>query len=114
MRKSASSGMEQRERMAQVKGRMAELEKVVREEARKEIMVMRAAREYFKDDKLADAATKNHPASSNQDCMKDVLLSLMSKWVEPGSEISVRTMPGIRLRTIRGRSFPVLPNPPVR
>ena len=58
---------------------MAELEKVVREEARKEIMVMRAAREYFKDDKLADAATKNHPASSNQDCMKDVLLSLISK-----------------------------------
>ena len=58
---------------------MAELEKVVREEARKEIMVMRAAREFFKDDKLVDAATKNHPASTNQDCMKDIILSLMSK-----------------------------------
>ena len=40
---------------------------------------MRAAREYFKDDKLADAAAKTHPASTNQDCMKDVLMSLMSK-----------------------------------
>ena len=57
---------------------MAELEKVVREEARKEIMVMRTARAYFKDDKLADAATKTRPASYSQECVRDITTSLMT------------------------------------
>ena len=57
---------------------MAELEKVVRDEARKEIMVMRAAREYFKDDKLADAAAKSRPASYSQECVRDITTSLMA------------------------------------
>ena len=57
---------------------MAELENVVRTEARKDIMVMRAAREYFKDDKLADAATKTRPASYSQECVRDITTSLMA------------------------------------
>ena len=58
---------------------MAELEKVVKEEARKDIMVLRAAREYFKDDKTVDQATKVRPASYNAECVRDITLSLMSK-----------------------------------
>ena len=58
---------------------MAELEKVVKEEARKDIMVLRAAREYFKDDKAVDQATKVRPASYDAQCVRDVTLSLMSK-----------------------------------
>ena len=58
---------------------MAELEKIVKEEARKDIMVLRAAREYFKDDKTVDQATKVRPASYNAECVRDITLSLMSK-----------------------------------
>ena len=57
---------------------IAELENVVRTEARKEIMVMRTARAYFKDDKLADAATKTRPASYSQECVRDITTSLMA------------------------------------
>ena len=45
----------------------------------KEISIMRLARAYFKDDKLADQATKSRPATYNQDCVKDLTLSLMAK-----------------------------------
>ncbi|KAK8818664.1 hypothetical protein WA538_003974 [Blastocystis sp. DL] len=58
---------------------LAELQEVVKKEAVKEISVMRLARAYFKDDKLADQATKSRPATYNQDCVKDLTLSLMAK-----------------------------------
>ena len=58
---------------------LAELKEVVKKEAVKEISVMRLARAYFKDDKLADQATKSRPATYNQDCVKELTMSLMAK-----------------------------------
>ena len=66
---------------------------------------MRAACAFFKDDKLVDVATKTRPASSNQDCMKEVLISLMAKC---GFTLPLRELHGTVLDNICANGMVIL------
>lgn len=64
---------------AQGNDKMAELQDAVYEDALKEVVVMRAAREYFKNDKKADDAKLARPASYDFECVKELGLKLVAK-----------------------------------
>ena len=52
---------------------------VVMQEALKEIVVMRTAREYYKDDKKADEAKRIQATSYDSDCVSDLSFTLVTK-----------------------------------
>ena len=58
---------------------MDQLKEVVMQDALKEIVVMRVAREYFKDDKKADEAKLVRPTSYDQDCVRELGLKMVGK-----------------------------------
>jgi legumain len=58
---------------------MNSLKEVVYQEALKDVVVYRLAREYFKDDKAAEAAMNSRPPTYNQSCVRDLGLELVSK-----------------------------------
>lgn len=58
---------------------MENYKKIVMQEAYKDVVVMRAAREFFKDDKKADAAKTTTPASYDKECVNDLAFTFVAK-----------------------------------
>ena len=61
------------------KDSLKELENIVMEEAKNDILVLRTARAYFKDDKAVEKSQRTAPAQYDVSCVRDLSLQLINR-----------------------------------